>query len=94
MACHSHDQHWFVFLLRCFFTIIIALALLTYAFTNLVLEPIQETGMMPQKTYTTVVFSETIPDGNWSIIAISSNISVLFANTFVQMVITCHLAVC
>jgi len=40
--------------------------------------------MTPQKTYTTAVFSETIPDRNWSIVAVSSNISVLFANTFVQ----------
>ena len=39
--------------------------------------------MTPQKIYTTAVFSETIVDGNWSIVAVS-NIPVLFANTFVQ----------
>jgi hypothetical protein len=67
----SQDRHWFVLFLRRFFTIVIALALLAFSFTNLVLEPVQETGMTPQKIYTTAVFSRTIVDGNWSIVAVS-----------------------
>jgi hypothetical protein len=69
----SHDQHWFVFLLRRIFTIVIALALLAFSFTNLVLAPVEETGMTPQKIYTSEVSSnfKDITDANWSIIAVS-----------------------
>ena len=70
----SHDRHWFVLLLRRIFTIAIALALLAFSFTNLVLEPVQEAGMTPQKIYTTpayTTFIHDIVDGNWSIVAVS-----------------------
>jgi hypothetical protein len=68
----SHDWHWFVFLLRRILTVAIALALLAFSFTYLVLKPVQEVGMMPQKIYTTPAytrFANNIVDENWSIVA-------------------------
>ena len=55
------------------FTIFIALALLVFSYTNLVLEPVEETGKKPQKIYTTPWFSEyrDVVGGNWSIVAVS-----------------------
>jgi len=46
--------------------------LLASFFTDLVLGPIQETGMTPVKLYTTKVppFNVKIGDNNWSIIAV------------------------
>jgi hypothetical protein len=75
----SHDRHWFVFLLRRIFIIVIALALLAFSFTTLVLEPLQETATVPQKIYTTdaTSSSKTIDGGNWSIIA-ASKIPIFF----------------
>jgi hypothetical protein len=68
----SHDRHWFVFLLRRIFTIVIALALLAFSYTNLVLEPVEETATTPLKMYTAFsAFSKDIVDANWSIIAVS-----------------------
>ena len=47
--------------------------LLVFLFTNLVLEPIQETGMTPVKLYTTKYIPDrlNIDDINWNIIAVS-----------------------
>ena len=56
------------------------------------LEPIQETGAMPEKLYTAPAFREGIDDENWSIITVSK-ISV-FQICFLRMVITFHSAVC
>jgi len=68
----SHDRHWFVFSLRRFFTIVIALALLVFSFTNLVLEPVQESGATPHKLYmASASTSKSIDIGNWSIVAVS-----------------------
>ena len=92
----SHDRHWFVFSLRRFFTIVIALALLVFLFTNLVLEPVQETGATPHKLYmapmpSVSINDESVDDKNWSIIAVSEKI---FQIWLLRMVITCHPAVC
>jgi hypothetical protein len=41
-------------------------------YTNLVLEPVQETATTPLKMYTTPsAASKNIVDGNWSIVAVS-----------------------
>ena len=86
----SHDRHWFVILLRRIFIIFIALALLAFSYTNLVLEPVQETGRTPQKMYTTASDAAiNIVDGNWSIVAVSK-ISILQICLF-RTVTICHL---
>ena len=88
---HSHDQHTFVPLLRRIFTMVIALVLLAFSFTNLIIEPIQEAIMTPQKIYTTPT-TQSLKDGvageNWSIIAVSK-ISV-FQTCLFRTVTTCH----
>jgi hypothetical protein len=71
----SHDQHWFVFLLRSSGIVVVGISLLAVFFLKLVLEPVQETGLPPQKVFTTSVLpyrfileTDTI---NWSIIPVS-----------------------
>ena len=71
----NHDQHWFIFLLRSTGIVVVVMSLLAVLFTNLVLEPIHETGMTPLKLFTTQVWptpliieTDTI---NWSIIPVS-----------------------
>ena len=88
---HSHDQHKFVPILRRIFTIVIALVLLAFSFTNLVIEPVQEAGMTPQKIYstpTTLSLKDDVVGEHWSIVAVSK-ISVLQTCLF-RTVTTCH----
>lgn len=74
--CKAHrlrscDQHWLFFLLRRSLGIIIALLLLAFTFTNLVIKPIEETGKTPQKMYTSAAPNENIGLANWTIVAVS-----------------------
>ena len=54
------------------------MSLLAFLFTNLVLEPIHETGMAPVKLYTTrdLPYSRKINVVQWTIIAVSELIMV------------------
>ena len=72
---HSRDQHWFVFILRCTGIAVVVISLLAVLFTNLVLDPVHETGLSPLKLSTTsalpISFAFEADDINWSIIPVS-----------------------
>ena len=71
----NHDQHWFIFLLRSTGIVVVVMSLLGVMFTNLVLEPVHETGMTPLKLFTTHTLPSPltfeIDTVNWSIIPVS-----------------------
>jgi hypothetical protein len=67
----SWDRHWLFLLLRRSLSIIIALVLLAFTFTNLVIEPVEETGKTPQKMYTSAAPNEDIGPANWTVVAVS-----------------------
>ncbi|KIJ91264.1 hypothetical protein K443DRAFT_686171 [Laccaria amethystina LaAM-08-1] len=72
----SHDQHKFVPFLRRIFTMVIAMVLLAFLFTNIIIEPAQEAGMTPQKIYitpNTAALNQDIVGENWSIVAFARN---------------------
>jgi len=89
----SHARSWFLFLLKSICTFIIMMLLLVFLFTNLVLEPIQETGMTPVKLYTTKYIPDrlNIDDINWNIIAVSE-IFVIQMYSFRTVTVCRHLA--
>ena len=69
---HSHNHHWFLFLLRSTSILVIVISLLALLFTNLLLEPIQEMSMTPLKFITTMIpFGFKANNTNWRIISVS-----------------------